>query len=105
MNSAYAAFLKTKCRSLADNKTIVPMDPGSPLSFDSDYYKILKQNKGLFQSDAALLTDEGSSKIIDELVDPDVFFTAFAQSMVRLGAVGVLTGSSGEIRKKCSVVN
>ncbi|KAI9196684.1 hypothetical protein LWI28_026070 [Acer negundo] len=105
LNSAYAAFLKTKCKSLADNKTTVPMDPGSPLSFDSNYFKILKQNEGMFQSDAALLTNEGSSNIVDELVDSETFFTEFAQSMVNMGAVGVLTGSSGEIRKKCSVVN
>ncbi|KAK1592430.1 hypothetical protein Q3G72_024844 [Acer saccharum] len=105
LNSKYAAFLKTKCRSLADNKTIVPMDPGSPLSFDSNYFKILKQNEGMFQSDAALLTDESSSHMVDELVDSETFFTEFAQSMVRMGAIGVLTGSSGEIRKKCSVVN
>lgn len=81
------------------------MDPGSSLSFDADYFKILKQNKGLFQSDAALLTNKGSSNIVDELVDPDKFFTEFAQSMQRMGAVGVLTGNSGEIRKKCNVVN
>ena len=81
------------------------MDPGTPLSFDSNYFKILKQNEGMFQSDAALLTDEGSSYIVDELVDSDTFFTEFAQSMVNMGAIGVLTGSSGEIRKKCSVVN
>ncbi|KAJ4722275.1 Peroxidase [Melia azedarach] len=105
LNPSYAAFLRTKCRSLADNTTIVEMDPGSSLSFDADYFKILKQNKGLFQSDAALLTNKGSSNIVDELVDPDKFFTEFAQSMQRMGAVGVLTGNSGEIRKKCNVVN
>ncbi|KAK7860393.1 peroxidase 2 [Quercus suber] len=34
------------------------MDPTSSLSFDNHYYKILLQNEGLFQSDAALLTDQ-----------------------------------------------
>lgn len=81
------------------------MDPGSGSSFDNNYYKILRQNKGLFQSDAALLTNKGASNIVDELLDSDKFFTEFAQSMKRMGAVGVLTGNSGEIRKKCNVVN
>ncbi|KAH9765526.1 peroxidase [Citrus sinensis] len=105
LDSTYAAFLRTKCTSLADNTTIVEMDPGSGMYFDNNYYKILRQNKGMFQSDAALLTDNGASNIVDELLDPAKIFTEFAQSMERMGAVGVLTGTSGEIRKKCNVVN
>ncbi|XP_065860133.1 uncharacterized protein [Euphorbia lathyris] len=101
LNPTYAAALKTQCRSLADNTTIVPMDPPSPLSFDNSYYNILKQNKGLFTSDAALLTNKGSSNIVDELIDSGKFFTEFAQSMKRMGAVQVLTGTAGEIRKNC----
>ncbi|XP_031247818.1 peroxidase 3-like [Pistacia vera] len=105
LNPQYAAFLRTQCRSLADNTTIVPMDPGSGLNFDNHYYKILLQNKGLFQSDAALLTNKGSNNIVEELTDSEKFFTEFAQSMKRMGAIEVLTGSSGEIRKKCNVIN
>ncbi|TKY52566.1 Peroxidase 3 [Spatholobus suberectus] len=105
LNSTYAAFLKTKCRSLSDTTTTVEMDPGSSTNFDSDYYPNLLQNKGLFQSDAALLTQDQSADMAKELVDQSKFFTEFAQSMKRMGAIGVLTGSAGEIRIKCSVVN
>ena len=105
LNATYAAFLKTQCPSLADNTTIVPMDPITPLSFDNNYYKILKLNEGLFQSDAALLTDYGSSNIINELLHSGKFFTKFAESMKRMGAISVLTGSAGQIRKNCLVVN
>ncbi|XP_058083538.1 peroxidase 24-like [Magnolia sinica] len=105
LNSTYAAFLKTKCKSLSDTTTTVEMDPQSSLSFDSNYYVILKQNKGLFQSDAALLKNKGAAKTVDELTSLTDFFTEFSQSMKRMGAIGVLTGSSGEIRKKCSNVN
>ncbi|KAL5541773.1 hypothetical protein UlMin_009483 [Ulmus minor] len=105
LNTTYAAFLKTKCQSLSDNTTIVPMDPDTPLSFDNNYYQILKLNEGLFQSDAALLTDKGASNIVDELLSSDKFFTEFAQSMKRMGAIEVLTGTQGEIRNKCNVVN
>ncbi|OAY55928.1 peroxidase 24 [Manihot esculenta] len=105
LNPTYASFLKTQCRSLADNTTIVPMDPLTPLTFDNNYFKILKLNEGLFQSDAALLTNKGSSNIVDELLDSAKFFTEFAQSIKRMGSIGVLTGSAGEIRKNCRVVN
>ncbi|XP_056161641.1 peroxidase 3-like [Syzygium oleosum] len=105
LNPTYASQLKAQCKTLSDTTTTVAMDPGSSLSFDSHYYTALNQKQGLFQSDAALLTDEESSKIVDELVDQDSFFTEFGQSMKRMGAVEVLTGSNGEIRKKCNVIN
>ncbi|KAJ8766322.1 hypothetical protein K2173_022381 [Erythroxylum novogranatense] len=105
LSSTYVSFLKTKCRNLSDNTTTVPLDPETPLSFDNGYYSNLNSNQGLLQSDAALLNDKGSSNIVNELLDPEKFFQEFAQSMKRLGAVEVLTGNDGEIRKKCNVVN
>ncbi|XP_061366640.1 peroxidase 3-like [Gastrolobium bilobum] len=105
LNPTYAAFLKTKCQGLSDTTTAVDMDPNSSENFDSDYYSILLQNKGLFQSDAALLTTKESKNIVKELVKQNKFFTEFAQSMKRMGAIEVLSGSAGEIRRKCSVVN
>uniref|UniRef100_A0A6N2MMR9 Peroxidase n=1 Tax=Salix viminalis TaxID=40686 RepID=A0A6N2MMR9_SALVM len=105
LDSTYAAFLKTKCLSLSDRTTTVGMDPGSSTSFDASYFVNLKQKKGLFQSDAALLTDRTSNKIVGELQRSTDFFKEFAQSMKRMGAIGVLTGNSGEIRKKCGVIN
>ncbi|XP_010243339.1 PREDICTED: peroxidase 3-like [Nelumbo nucifera] len=105
LDPKYAAFLRTKCRSLSDNTTQVFMDPNSGVSFDSHYYAVVKQHKGLFQSDAALLTNKISSKIVTELLNQNTFFTEFAQSMKKMGAIEVLTGSSGQVRKKCAVVN
>jgi hypothetical protein len=40
-----------------DNTTIVEMDPGSFRTFDVSYYRNLLRRCGLFQSDAALITD------------------------------------------------
>jgi len=105
LNPTYANLLKTKCQSLSDTTTTVEMDSDSSSSFDNDYYSILLQNKGLFQSDAALLTAKVSRNIVNELTKQDKFFTEFGQSMKRMGAIQVLTGSDGEIRTKCSAVN
>ncbi|KAE8701462.1 Peroxidase 39 [Hibiscus syriacus] len=106
LNATYAAFLKTQCRSLNDTTTFVPMDPGSVLKFDNNYYLTVKQHKGLFQSDAALLTNNVSRHIVHKLLeDEEKFFEEFAESMKKMGAIGVLTGNAGEIRKKCFVVN
>ncbi|KAK4281106.1 hypothetical protein QN277_012638 [Acacia crassicarpa] len=105
LDPTYAAFLKSKCKGLSDTTTIVPMDPNSFTSFDSHYYSNLVRNKGLFQSDAALLTDKQAAKSVNELIDQNDFFTKFAHAMKRLGNIEVLTGTTGEIRNKCWVVN
>lgn len=81
------------------------MDPGSGLTFDSHYYISLKQKEGLFQSDAALLTNHDASDYVDKLLTNEEFFTKFGESIKQMGAIEVLTGNSGNIRTKCSVVN
>lgn len=105
LNTTYAAELKTKCTSLADNTTIVEMDPNSSLTFDSDYFSNLNEHKGLFQSDAALLTDSIAKKIVDKQLQENSFFDNFKHSIQEMGEIGVLTGSEGEIRKQCAFVN
>ncbi|KAL6615291.1 hypothetical protein ACP70R_037561 [Stipagrostis hirtigluma subsp. patula] len=90
---------------LNDNTTVVPMDPGSSLSFDNHYFVNLKARQGMFTSDATLLTDAHAANIVDKLQDPGVFFDHFKNSIKRMGQIGVLTGSNGQIRKKCNVVN
>nr|AHL39180.1 class III peroxidase [Populus trichocarpa] len=104
LNPTYVAFLKNKCKILNEATTTVEIDPGSSQNFDTAYFAT-KQRKGLFQSDAALLTNRTPNKIVGELLNSNVFFREFAQPMKRMGAIGVLPGTSGEIRKKCSVIN
>ncbi|XP_042518691.1 peroxidase 24-like [Macadamia integrifolia] len=105
LNSTYAAFLKGKCKSSLDSTTTVEMDPQSSLSFDNHYFLNLKLQQGLFLSDAGLLIDKSLSHIVDKMLVDENFFREFGQSMKRMGAIGVLTGSSGDIRKKCNLVN
>ena len=83
------------------------MDPGSSFSFDKHYYDILFQNKGLFISDAALVTDTNSRRIVSQLQrSGSLFFPAFARSMRKMATIEVLTGiNNGEIRENCRVVN
>ncbi|XP_047045575.1 peroxidase 1-like [Lolium rigidum] len=104
----YMAKLKSKCASLNDNTTLVEMDPGSFKTFDLDYFKLVSKRRGLFHSDGALLTDAFTRAYILRYATSafkDEFFADFAVSMVKMGNTDVLTGSQGEIRKKCSVVN
>ncbi|KAI3897128.1 hypothetical protein MKX03_025990 [Papaver bracteatum] len=108
LDSKYAANLKArKCRTITDNTTISEMDPGSFKTFDLGYYKNFVKRRGLFHSDAALLTDTSSKSFVSQLLQGSLpnFFAEFATSMEKMGQIGVMTGSTGEIRKKCSIIN
>ncbi|XP_015624715.1 peroxidase 3 isoform X1 [Oryza sativa Japonica Group] len=106
LDAAYAANLRErKCRTAGDG--VVEMDPGSHLTFDLGYYRAVLRHRGLLRSDAALVTDAAARADIAGAVasPPEVFFQVFGRSMATLGAVQVKTGSDGEIRRNCAVVN
>ncbi|KAF7145967.1 hypothetical protein RHSIM_Rhsim04G0214700 [Rhododendron simsii] len=106
LNQDYAKTLMGLCPKNSPS-SFVEMDPYSSLSFDSHYFTILNQKKGLFQSDAALLTDPRSALISQLMRIPGVFFNRFARSMMKMGAIGVLGDGNGdgEVRRNCRVVN
>ncbi|KDP41151.1 hypothetical protein JCGZ_03645 [Jatropha curcas] len=106
LNATYAAELKTKCKP-GDSTTVVEMDPGSSRTFDSDYYNVVNTRRGIFQSDAALLNDIQTRTYVLLQSSPNgtTFKKDLGSSMVKLGRIGVLTGSQGEIRKQCALVN
>jgi len=81
------------------------MDPDSSLPFDSHYFGNLELNRGLLQSDAALLTNFVSKANVDNLGNQTEFFENFKLSMQRMGEIDLLTTSAGEIRRKCAFVN
>ncbi|XP_057967230.1 peroxidase 3-like [Malania oleifera] len=108
LDSEYAANLKAKkCKTATDNSTIVEMDPGSFRTFDLSYYGLLLKRRGLFQSDAALTTNSNSTALVKQLLQGSLanFYTEFARAMEKMGRVEVKTGSTGEIRKHCALVN
>lgn len=84
------------------------MDPGSFRNFDSDYYTIVSKRRGLFQLDAALLTDNTTKAYVQLHTTStigSIFLKDFAVSMMKMGQIQVLTGNSGEIRKQCAFIN
>ncbi|XP_078428916.1 peroxidase 27-like [Wolffia australiana] len=105
LDQQYALTLKKECKR-GDENSIVEMDRGSVLKFDSSYYRGVIRGRGLFASDAALL----HSKVTKELVyayarNTPQFFHDFGVAMIKMGRVGVRTGKKGEIRKHCALVN
>ncbi|WCJ23583.1 Peroxidase superfamily protein [Euphorbia peplus] len=102
LDPTYAELLKKQCSNTPAPTTTVEMDPGSSLTFDSDYFVALNQHKGLFESDATLLTNPQAARISKDLENQRAFFAQFAQSMIKMSSIG---GNVGEIRKNCRVVN
>ncbi|KAL2524642.1 Peroxidase 3 [Abeliophyllum distichum] len=102
LDSEYAANLKArKCKSI-NATTQVEMDPGSFRTFDLSYYRLVLKRRGLFESDAALLTSSTTRSFITQLVAGSLenFYNEFAKSMEKMNSIDVKTGSTGEIRKR-----
>lgn len=95
-----------QCPAGADPSVTVNNDPETSMVFDSQYYRNLLTNKGLFQSDSVLLNDDRTRKIVEDFAnDQDLFFENWGQSFLKLTSVGVKTGEDGEIRRSCAATN
>lgn len=108
LDRQYAAQLTRMCHAAAanDDSVTVNNDPGSPFQFDNEYYKILLEHKGLFQSDSALLSDVRTrNRVVEFAGDQDSFFERWGVSFLKLASVGVKTGDEGEIRLSCPMPN
>lgn len=107
MDPNYVTALKARCPP-ADTATIVQMDPGSSNNFDTSYFAQIRKRRVLFQTDAALLGNSVTNAYVQQHSNSSgasSFFQDFAASMVKMGQVGVLTGTAGEIRRICSAIN
>ncbi|KAL2613579.1 hypothetical protein R1flu_025271 [Riccia fluitans] len=102
---AFASQLKQICPPNAPTASFVPLD-GTQNVFDRNYYTQLLAGRGVFQSDAALITERYPRSVVMNISqDPTNFLKDFPVSMNRMLAIGVLTGTQGEIRKQCRVIN
>lgn len=105
LDAEYARSLRKICPNPSNPATFVEMDPQSSGSFDSHYFRILNEHKGMFVSDAALLTNQQSAQMAQVLENPKVFFASFAQSMKKMSEIITLAEGEGEVRQNCRVVN
>ncbi|XP_073316110.1 peroxidase 5-like [Primulina huaijiensis] len=104
----YANQLKAACPQGSTNPNlVVPMDPPSPATSDVSYYRGVLSNRGLFTSDQTLLTNQQTlSQVIQNSQNLFGWQIKFANAMVKMGKIGVLTGNNtGEIRVDCRVIN
>ncbi|XP_057458316.1 cationic peroxidase 1-like [Lotus japonicus] len=107
IDPAYARSLQGQCprTSGVGDSNLSPIDT-TPNFFDSTYYRNLMNKKGLFHSDQQLFNGGSTdSKVSQYASNPLLFRIDFANAMVKMGNLGTLTGTQGQIRKVCSSVN
>jgi peroxidase len=107
MAPSLASSLKSVCGpQLNGLGNTVALDQGTEFVFDTSYYQQLKQNHGVMQIDQELTEDPTTSALVTSFSGQSTHFDSrFAQAIVKMGNIGVLTGSQGEIRRICSKIN
>ncbi|KAF3432726.1 hypothetical protein FNV43_RR23828 [Rhamnella rubrinervis] len=107
LDPAYAQRLKAQCpQGGTDSDVTVPMNPDSPAILDVKYYSDVLDNRGLFTSDHALLSTPATANLVQQYSrNPFLWRSNFAAAMVKMGQIQVLTGTDGEIRANCRLIN
>ncbi|XP_008223386.1 PREDICTED: peroxidase 40 [Prunus mume] len=93
--------------SVSDGSTLANLDLATPETFDNQYYTNLLSGEGLLPSDQNLMTGDEQTRELVETYAQDIstFFQDFKDSMIKLGRLGPVTGTKGEIRRNCRSVN
>ena len=102
--------LQNLCPVNGDGNKTTFLDRNSTDLFDNHYFQNLLNQKGLLGSDQILFSSDEAKTTTQSLVqsystNPRRFFADFLNSMIKMGNISPLTGSNGEIRKNCRVVN
>ena len=106
IDSSYATSLKSNCPSTSGDSNLAPLDVTSPTSFDTAYYTNLINKKGRLHSDQQLFIEGSTDSIVTNYSNNvGALITDFANTMVKMGRLSPLTGTSGKIRKNCRKAN
>jgi peroxidase len=85
---------------------LAPLDAQTRLIFDNAYYRNLVAQRGLLHSDQELFNGGSQDALVLQYSsNPALFAADFITAMIKMGNIGTLTGSAGEIRANCRVVN
>lgn len=108
IDSSFAKARQKNCPRAAGSgdRNLAPLDLQTPTSFDNLYYKNILNKKGLLHSDQVLFNGGSTDSLVTSYSkNPKAFSAHFAASMIKMGDISPLTGSSGEIRKNCRKPN
>ncbi|KAG6545630.1 hypothetical protein Mapa_012984 [Marchantia paleacea] len=106
LHHSFAQSLKTQC-PFGDTTTVIKMDQSTTNDiWNREYFDNVLHGKAVFTSDDELQKTSEGRDIVDDMEDHDSPFTSeFAAAMTKMSQIGVLTGSQGQIRTNCRLVN
>lgn len=105
IDANFATTRKANCPTSGGDTNLAPLDP-TPTRFDNNYYVDLVNRRGLFHSDQELFNGGSQDALVRTYSGNNAaFLRDFATAMVKLGNISPLTGTNGEIRRKCRFVN
>ncbi|XP_024996647.1 peroxidase 20-like [Cynara cardunculus var. scolymus] len=108
-NDEFRRVLRSICPRSGRDNALAPLDFTTPARFDNQYFHNIKLGQGLLVSDNVLVAEDVEREIRDVVwafaSNEEHFFTSFANSMIKMGNIRVLTGQQGEIRKNCRLIN
>uniref|UniRef100_A0A7N0RFR9 Peroxidase n=1 Tax=Kalanchoe fedtschenkoi TaxID=63787 RepID=A0A7N0RFR9_KALFE len=108
MDAALANQLRQTCPqvSVADNPVNLDQNASSSNTVDKFFYNQIQLNRGVLHIDQAIAQDSLTRPTVTSLASGAVEFkTRFGQAMVKMGAIQVLSGKKGEIRRTCRARN
>ncbi|XP_028807666.1 peroxidase P7 [Neltuma alba] len=105
IDPSFAATRRATCPRTGGDTNLAPLDP-TPNRFDNTYFRDLVARRGLFHSDQVLFNGGSQdAQVRAYSANRVLFFRDFASAMIKMSSITPLTGSQGEIRKNCRVVN
>ncbi|ONK72002.1 uncharacterized protein A4U43_C04F14630 [Asparagus officinalis] len=107
MDSGLVSALKLRCpqKSKVDNTVNLDQNSQSSNTVDNSFYKQILMNRGILKIDQSIALDNKTRDIVSSIANAFNFTSQFSNAMIKMGAIQVLTGANGEIRKSCKAVN
>lgn len=110
LQTEYLTSLQQLCTQgfVFNNDTVTALDLETPVTFDNQYYGNLPSGEGLLKTDQLLYSNgtESTKELVEFYIkNQQKFFENFKKSMIKMGNIEPLTGTSGEIRRDCKFVN
>ncbi|WCJ20681.1 Peroxidase superfamily protein [Euphorbia peplus] len=107
--SPFRRILRSICPTSGSDDQLAPLDYTTPARFDNHYFHNILQGQGLLGSDNVLVMEDEEGEITEKVwayaSNQHLFFQSFANSMLKMGNINVLTGNHGDVRKNCRFLN
>ncbi|ESW21722.1 hypothetical protein PHAVU_005G094200 [Phaseolus vulgaris] len=106
IDTNFAESRRSICPSSGGDTNLSPLDSLTPIRFDNNYFSELVARRGLLISDQVLFNGDSQDPLVRTYSDNNAaFFGDFAEAMIKMANITPLTGTAGEIRRNCRLVN